>query len=124
MAMSTIFNITKTLETGLRATCFVYHSITIVPTICDVIYQTRGRVFPPISKHGEVGWKNEAQLRFLTNFEVFGNRRKPSSRRKGNSYKPERLGLSFRNQCSTRNIVACMMRVWSIVTSVEAFTGL
>ena len=23
--------------------------------------QTRGRVFPPISKHREVGWKNEAQ---------------------------------------------------------------
>ena len=30
-----------------------------------VIYQTRGRVFPPISKHREVGWKNEAQLSFF-----------------------------------------------------------
>ena len=41
----------------------------------DVIDQTRGRVFPPISKHREVGWKNEAHRVFLTNFEVFGNRR-------------------------------------------------
>ena len=31
----------------------------------DIIYQTRGRVFPPISKHREVGWKNEAQPRFF-----------------------------------------------------------
>ena len=30
-----------------------------------VIDQTRGRVFPPISKHREVGWKNEAQPRFF-----------------------------------------------------------
>ena len=36
-------------------------------------------MFPPISKHREVGWKNEAQPSvFLTNFEVFGNRRKHS----------------------------------------------
>ena len=35
-------------------------------------------MFPPISKRGVVGWKNEAQLRFLTNFNVFGNKRKPS----------------------------------------------
>ena len=42
-----------------------------------VIDQIRGRVFPPISNHREVGWKNEAQPSFfLTNFEVFGNRRK------------------------------------------------
>ena len=27
----------------------------------EVIDQTRGRVFPPISKHRKVGWKNEAQ---------------------------------------------------------------
>ena len=26
---------------------------------------TRGRVFPPISKHREVGWKNEAQPSFF-----------------------------------------------------------
>ena len=31
----------------------------------DVIDQTRGRVFPPISKHREVGWKNEAQPSFF-----------------------------------------------------------
>ena len=38
----------------------------------EVIDQTRGRVFPPISKHRGVGWKNEAQPSFfLTNFEVF-----------------------------------------------------
>ena len=44
-----------------------------------MIDQTRGRVFPPISKHREVGWKNEAQPSFfLTNFEAFGNRRKHS----------------------------------------------
>ena len=42
------------------------------------IDQTRGRVFPPISKHREVGWKNEGQPSFLTNFEVFENRRKQS----------------------------------------------
>ena len=30
-----------------------------------VIYQTRGRVFPPIFKHREVGWKNKAQLSFF-----------------------------------------------------------
>ena len=30
-----------------------------------VIYQTRGRVFPPISKHREVGWKNEARPSFF-----------------------------------------------------------
>ena len=36
-------------------------------------------MFPPISKHREVGWKKEAQPSFfLTNFEVFGNRRKHS----------------------------------------------
>ena len=29
----------------------------------EVIDQTRGRVFPPSSKHREVGWKNEAQPR-------------------------------------------------------------
>ena len=46
--------------------------------VFGVIDQTRGRVFPPISKHREVGWKNEAQPSFLTNFEVFGNRRKHS----------------------------------------------
>ena len=29
-------------------------------------------MFPSISKHREVGWKNEAQPRvFLTNFEAF-----------------------------------------------------
>ena len=27
--------------------------------------QTRGRVFSPISKHREVGWKNEAQPSFF-----------------------------------------------------------
>ena len=48
--------------------------------VCEVIDQTRGRVFPPISKHREVGWKNEAQPSFFfSNFEVFGNRRKHSS---------------------------------------------
>ena len=31
----------------------------------ELIYQTRGRVFPPISKHREVGWKNEAQPSFF-----------------------------------------------------------
>ena len=31
----------------------------------EVIDQTRGRVFPPISKHLEVGRKNEAQPRFF-----------------------------------------------------------
>ena len=31
----------------------------------EVIYQTRGRAFPPISKHREVGWKNEAQPSFF-----------------------------------------------------------
>ena len=31
----------------------------------EVIVQTRGRVFPPISKHREVGWENEAQPRFF-----------------------------------------------------------
>ena len=36
------------------------------PNIFQVIYQTRGRVFPPISKHREVGWKNEAQPSFLS----------------------------------------------------------
>ena len=35
----------------------------------ELIYQTRERVFPPISKHREAGWKNEAQPSFLTNFE-------------------------------------------------------
>ena len=34
----------------------------------QVIYQTRGRAFPPISKHREVGWKNEAQPRFFNPF--------------------------------------------------------
>ena len=34
-------------------------------TFIDVIDQTRGRVFPPISKHREVGWKNEAQPSFF-----------------------------------------------------------
>ena len=29
--------------------------------IFEVIDQTRGRVFTPISKHREVGWKNEAR---------------------------------------------------------------
>ena len=44
-----------------------------------VIDQTLERVFPPISKYREVGWKNEAQPSFfLTDFEVFGNRRKHS----------------------------------------------
>ena len=44
---------------------------------CEVIDQTRGTVLSPISKHREVGWKNEAEPSFfLTNFEVFGNRRK------------------------------------------------
>ena len=33
--------------------------------IFDVIDQRRGRVFPPISKHREVGWKNEAQPSFF-----------------------------------------------------------
>ena len=33
--------------------------------IKDVIYQTRGRVFPPISKHRKVGWKNEVQPSFF-----------------------------------------------------------
>ena len=36
-----------------------------VKHIFEVIDQTRGRVFPPISKHREVGWKNEAQLSFF-----------------------------------------------------------
>ena len=36
-------------------------------TAFHVIDQTRGRVFPPISKHLEVGWKNEAQPSFLFN---------------------------------------------------------
>ena len=31
----------------------------------EVIDQTQGRVFPPISKHREVGWKNEAQPSFF-----------------------------------------------------------
>ena len=31
----------------------------------QVIDQTRGRVFSPISKHREVGWKNEAQPSFF-----------------------------------------------------------
>ena len=35
------------------------------PLVFDVIDQTRGRVFPPISKHREVGWKNEAQPSFF-----------------------------------------------------------
>ena len=30
-----------------------------------VIDQARGRVVPPISKHREVGWKNEAQPSFF-----------------------------------------------------------
>ena len=37
-------------------------------TLClvfDVTDQTWGRVFPPISKHREVGWKNEAQPSFF-----------------------------------------------------------
>ena len=29
----------------------------------ELISQTRGRVFPLISKHRKVGWKNEAQPR-------------------------------------------------------------
>ena len=33
--------------------------------ILQVIDQTRGRVFPPISKHREIGWKNEAQQSFF-----------------------------------------------------------
>ena len=33
--------------------------------IFEVIDQTRGRVFPPISKHREVSWKNEAQPSFF-----------------------------------------------------------
>ena len=35
--------------------------------VVEVIYQTRGRVFPPISKHREVGGKNEAQPSFFFN---------------------------------------------------------
>ena len=42
------------------------------------MYQTRGRVFHPISKHRQLDWKNEAQPIFLTNFEVFVNRIKHS----------------------------------------------
>ena len=58
---------------------FTLHSVISDPSGRYVIDQTRGRVFPPISKHREVGWKNEAQPSvFLTNFEVFGNRRKHS----------------------------------------------
>ena len=33
----------------------------------EVIYQTWGRLFHQISKHWEVGWKNEAQLSFFFN---------------------------------------------------------
>ena len=33
--------------------------------ICDVIYQTQGRVFHQISNHWEMGWKNEAQPSFF-----------------------------------------------------------
>ena len=36
-----------------------------------VIYQTRGRVFYQISKHGEVGWKMRRSRVFLTDFKVF-----------------------------------------------------
>ena len=39
--------------------------LTFVKLVFHVIYQTRGRVFPPISKHREVGWKNEAQPSFF-----------------------------------------------------------
>ena len=38
-------------------------------------------MFPLITKHREVGWKDEAQPSvFLTNLEVFGNRSKHSYR--------------------------------------------
>ena len=38
-----------------------------------VIYQTRGRVFHPISKHREVVEKKKGAAEFfLTNFKVFG----------------------------------------------------
>ena len=36
-----------------------------VSPICDVIYQTREGVFHQISKHGDVGLKNEAQPSFF-----------------------------------------------------------
>ena len=68
----------------LQQNKLVFHDVNTVShssmCILHVMYQTRGRVFPLISKHQEVGWKNEAQpIEFsLTNFEVFGNRRKHS----------------------------------------------
>ena len=34
------------------------------------LYQTRGRVFPPISKHREVGCKNKAQPSFFNQLRV------------------------------------------------------
>ena len=56
-----------------------YEGDRILSSMRDVIDQTRGRVFPPISKHREVGWKNKEQPSvFLTNFKVFGNRRNHS----------------------------------------------
>ena len=48
---------------GVDPFCEFYHSSNFMCT--DIIDQTRGRVFSPISKHREVGWKNEAQPSFF-----------------------------------------------------------
>ena len=42
-------------------------------TCLEVIYQTRGRVFQPISKHREVTWVEKRGPAEFLNFEVFGN---------------------------------------------------
>ena len=43
---------------------------------CELIYQTRGRVFHPISKHREMVEKTSRSRVFLTTFKVFGYRMK------------------------------------------------
>ena len=40
-------------------------SMYVIKNTFEVIDQTRGRVFPSISKHREVDWKNEAQPSFF-----------------------------------------------------------
>ena len=52
---------TKTMKISV----FFHGKSIAFPTLFEVIYQTRGRVFPPISKHQEVGWKSEAQPSFF-----------------------------------------------------------
>ena len=52
-------NMNEVQATGLKRNATTFH----------VIDQTQGRVFPPISKHREVGWKNEAQPSFFNQLQ-------------------------------------------------------